>query len=264
MDKLENNKLAIIGVGHMGNALRKGLLNSGFKKENIILSNQAGNNKKAAMQAAWIILVVKPLIAHQVIEEIKDSIHDKLLISAAAAVSIRTIEEYTKNKKQKIIRIMPNINVAYNNGVIAFYANKFVSGKDKKQAISLLSMLGTVIEVKNEQYLDSLTLISACGPAVVSYFIKMLSKVALSIGFAKIDSELIALKTFSGTLTYLQNTKFSHTYLQNIVATKGGITEEILKSMDMRNLFSLFNESINSGKDKLDKLRKAVNYGGNN
>ena len=67
MDKLENKKLAIIGIGHLGRAIYKGLINSGFKKENIILSNSSKNNKKAVLQANWILLCVKPLLVHQVV-----------------------------------------------------------------------------------------------------------------------------------------------------------------------------------------------------
>ncbi|MBU3978131.1 NAD(P)-binding domain-containing protein [Patescibacteria group bacterium] len=256
--KLENKKIAIIGNGHMGSSLMKGLLNCGFKKKNIFLSNRSSDNKKAALRADWIILAVKPLIVQKVILEIKDFIKNKLLISVAVVVSVSTLMAYTRNKKQKIIRIMPNIPVAYNEGIIGIYLNKFVSRAEKDAVITMLSSLGKVLEVRNEQELDSLTLISACGPAIVSCFIAMLSKAAIKLGFSQKAAEIIALKTFTGTLAYLRGTGLTPKNLQQEVATKGGITEEIIKSMENNSLYSLFYASIKNGKIKMDNLRKKV------
>src|SRR5260221_326300 len=212
MDKRNNNmnrKIAIIGVGHMGKALLKGFLMSGMKKENIILSNKADDNKIAAAQADWIILAVKPSAIGHVAEEIKHDMQGKLLISVAAALRISTIENYAINKKQKVIRIMPNIPVAYNQGVIGFYSNKAVSKSEKKEVLSILSLLGHVYEVKNEDELDILTLVAACGPAIVSYCITLLSHAAFSLGLSKTVADTLALHTYIGSLAYLQGSGLS-------------------------------------------------------
>lgn len=253
MDRLENKKLAIIGVGHMGTALAEGLVNSGFKKDNIILSNRSKDNKKVVLQADYIIIAVKPLIVCQVIEEIKDYIKDKLLISAAAAVSISSIEKYTENRKQKIIRLMPNISVMYNQGIIGFYANKYVSEKEKEEIKNMLSPLGMVVEVKNEKEIDILTVISGCGPAMVTLFINLLSKTAKSLGLSSKVSERIAMQTFKGTVYYLQKTGFKADDIQKAVTTKGGITEEIIQSLEKRDFSLTFEDSVRKGYLKIKK-----------
>lgn len=255
MDKLENKKLAIIGMGHMGRSLEKGFLNSGFPRRNIVVSNSSEDNRKVAKQAEWIILAVKPSIIQQVVEDINDCIESKLLISVAAAVNISNIQRYTKSKRQKIIRIMPNLPIAYNKGVIGLFANKFVSRTEKKDVVKVLSVLGTVIEVNNEHKVDSLTLISACGPAIVSYFINLLSKTALSLGLSKSISDEVALETFIGTLVYLQKTGLTASTLQKAVATKGGVTEEIINSMNKNKINSLFQKSIHAGEIKIRNIR---------
>jgi len=172
MDKL-NKKIAIIGVGHMGKSLVQGLLNAGFKKEDIILSNKSEDNKSAVLKADWAILTVKPAIIGKVVQGIKDSIDDKLLISAVAGASIAIIQKYAGNKKQKIIRIMPNIAVSYKQGVIGLFANKNVSAAEKKEVISLSSELGLVVELNKEEDLDVITLISGCSPAIIAHFMEM-------------------------------------------------------------------------------------------
>ena len=256
MDKLDK-KIAIIGVGHIGSSLAKGLLNSGFKKENLILSNSAKNNRKAVSQADWILLAVKPFMVRQVLVEIKDDISNKLLISVAAAISVTSISKYARNG-QKIIRIMPNIPVAYNNGLIGLYANKAVSKLDKKEIVNILSLLGLVLEVKREKELDEITLISACGPAIVSQFIEYLSNYGIKRGLSSELSRKLAQQTFRSTISYLDNSAFTPATLIQSVSTKGGISEAILQDMENNQLSSSFNNSMDSGYQKLTKLKESL------
>lgn len=258
MDKLENKKLAIIGVGNMGSSFRKGLLNSGFKSENIILSRRAEDNKKVIAQADWILLAVKPLVVKQVLTQVNDLARDKLILSIAAGVSISNIKEYINNKNQKVIRLMPNIPVAINNGVIGMYSNKNVSWQLKNKVKIILSALGIVLEFEREEDIDSLMFISACGPAIVSYFIEMLSKNGQILGLSKKVSEKVALETINGTLLYLREADLKPIDLQQSVSTKGGITEEIIKSLNKYQLEEIFAKSIQNGYAKLRKLKASL------
>lgn len=258
MDKSDNKKLAIIGVGHIGSSLLNGLLRGGFKKSDILLSNTSETNQKVAHEADWIIIAVKPQSGHRVINEIKDTIKDKLLISVMAAVPVKSLVNYSGNNKQKIIRIMPNIPITYNKGVIGLYSNSFVSSREKNKVISLLSLLGSVIELKKESELELLTIISACGPAMVAYLITMFSQTALALGLSADITELLAVETFNGTLTYLQKTGFSPHYLQNVVATKGGVTEEVLSSLSKSEFYSQFEHSVKKGVQKIDKIKTTI------
>ncbi len=258
MDKSGNKKIAIIGVGHMGKCLLNGLVSGGFTRSNILLSNTSDTNREVAKKADWIIIAVRPLLAHKVMEEIKDVIQDKLLISVVAAVPIKSIENYTQNLKQKIIRIMPNIPITYNQGVVGLYSSTSVSVSEKNEAIATLSLLGLVIELKKENELDILTLISACGPAIVSYFMNIFSRVALSFGLSNDIAELLTMQTFIGTLFYLKKTDLSPEYLQKIVTTKGGVTEEIIKSLTESELYPSFEDGIKKGKRKIDKIKAEI------
>ncbi len=257
-DKLKNNKIAIIGAGHMGNALAKGFLHCGLKKENLFLSNTSDDNKKVATKADWIIIAVKPINVQQVIGEIKDIIADKLLLSVAAGVTIEMLQQWTNNNGQKIIRLMPSLPITYNQGVIGFCANKNISDEEVKQTKNILSLLGTVIDCQNENDLDAITLIAGCGPALVCYFMEMLAQSGEEFGLTKEVSQQLALQTFIGTLTHLQKTKQSPIELQNSVATKGGVTETIIKSLDEKNLSGNFKESLETGCTKIANLKSSL------
>ncbi len=259
MDKLDNKKIAIIGVGHIGNSLFKGFVNSGVKKENIILSNKSDDNRKAARQADTILIAVKPLIVKQVLIDLKDVIKDKLILSVAAGISTDHIQRYLENDSQKIIRLMPNVAVSSNDGVIGIFSNENISDELKLSVKELLSKLGAIIEVKKETDIDNLMFISACGPAIIAYFMETLADNGRKLGLTGRIADKLVLETIKSTVNYLQKSELSFTDLQQSVSTKGGITAEILESMKKQQFEEIFAKSIQNGYSRLSKLKKEVN-----
>ncbi len=252
-DKLENKKIGIIGFGHMGNSLMKGLLNSGFKRENIIISNKLENNRETVNKAEWIFIAVKPFDVQTALEEIKDIIKNKIIISIAAGININMLQNYIRNSSQKIIRLMPNIFISENSGCIGFYSNKFVNNNEESEIIKLLSHLGSVIKVKRENDLDSLTILIGCAPAIISYFIELLVHYANLKGLKDKSLDII-LSTFSGTITYLKRKQISPITLIKSVSTKGGITEAIINNMEKNKIKEKFLNSMLIGCAKINEI----------
>lgn len=269
MDKLENKKLAIIGGGHIGSALVQGLINSGrITGSQLIIANPTlakittlrkhgvkitTDNRSAVKKADWVFLAVKPLVVDKVLLEISGLIKEKLIISLAAVVTIEKIKKQVKNSN--IIRIMPNMSISCNQGVIGFFTDK----QDKKQIKQLLSLLGLVIEVKKEEDLDTLTLLSGCGPAIVSQFIEILVKYGVSKGLSSNKGHALALQTFKGTASLLEKSGISSDELIRSVATKGGITEAILSKLKQGSFQNRFIQAMNFGYTKIKELDQKLN-----
>ncbi len=252
------NKIAIIGFGHMGEALFKGLIKSESNKGNIYISDCSDDNKIIVPDAEWIIVSVRPLIVKKVLEEIKNLIKNKIIISVAAGVSIENIREYVGNKNQKVIRLMPNLAVDINSGIIGFYSSSNISRNLASQIKKVLAILGSIVEVKTEKELDNLMLISACGPAITCYFMEIYAKSAQKIGLNKEISHRVVLEMVKGTLSLLEKNKLSFSELKDLIATKGGITQEILKSMTEKRYEDLFFENLQKGSSKLEKLKNEL------
>lgn len=257
MEKLENKKIAIIGMGHMGKALVKGLIHGGFKKENILVSNDSSENKKVAEQADWIILAVKPLSVQEVLQEITSLISEKILFSIAAGVSMQALAQMTTSN-QKIIRLMPNLLVQYAQGIVGYHANTSITSEEKETTIGIFSGLGKVIECNNEDELDAITVIAGCGPALVAYFISLLRKSGQKLGLRKEVANSLTWQTFLGTLTLMEKANLQAEELQTAVATKGGITESIINSLDEKRFLSQFVKSLEQGYVKIKKIRQEV------
>lgn len=258
MDNSKNKTIAIIGAGHMGKSIIQGLVQGGFPRGNLIISNKAEDNKKAAEQADLILIAVKPMQVKAVLKEIADVVRNKIIISAAAALPVAKIVTYAGNPRQKVIRIMPNLPVAYNQGVIGVYANQSVTEAEKEEVSKYLLELGHIFHCSKEENLDVITILSGCGPALVSYCISLLAKAGNSYGLTKEASEKIAAQTFEGTIEYLKQTHQSASELQNAVATKGGVTEQIISSLNKHKIPEVFEESLKVGYDKIENLKEEL------
>lgn len=249
--KITNKKIAIIGMGHIGRAIAQGLHHN-------LLSSNGEKNVEVTKASDIIIIAVKPKVVVEVIKEVRDYVRkEQLIISTAACVTLDLLEKYFGRKDIKIIRIMPNIPVAYGLGVVGWIGNKQVNSNDKKLIKSLFTPLGYLIECKNEKHLDKLSMISGCGPGYVGYFINNLEKVAKKYGFS-IDARKIVEATFFGTLHHLKKSKLSSRELVSSVATKGGITEEVLKNLEAKNFTKHLSKSIEKGYIKIKKITEEL------
>lgn len=258
MGTFENKKIAVIGGGHIGLAFIEGLMTSGkVSGTQLIVANRTldkilhlnkfgikitADNRKAAKDADWIILAVKPSVICNVITEVKDLTEGKSIISFAAAVRSESIRKILKGSSVKIVRAMPNIPICTNEGVVGFYS-KDIDKNEKCQLVRLFSLLGQVIETTKEQEIDRLTIISGCGPALVAHYINMLGNYGVQ--------ESMVMQIIKGTISYLTEKNVSTKQLINSVATKGGITESIIKSLGKSSFMSNYYNSLNRGLRKL-------------
>lgn len=268
--------VAIIGVGHIGKALVYGLLNGkAVKPQNLILANPhverlrdiksefkvkvTTDNIQAAKMADVIVIAVKTKVVKVVAEEIKNDIKpNAIIISVAACLTLDLLADYFKNKTLPIIRIMPNIPIAYGKGVIGWMGNKNVSRKEKGLVSSLLASLGYIVEYGAEEKLDKLSIISACGPGYISYFMHSLIKITKNYGFSERETKSIVKATFGGTLYHLEETAISPRQFLQLVSTKGGITEEVIKNLNEKGFYSILSSSIENGYDKIREIAREL------
>ena len=241
-------KITIVGAGHMGTALAKGLVRGGVPKSSVVLIDK-GDVVSPVGAASIVFLAVKPSVVPEALRGIRHLLKGKLVVSLAAGVGVATLKKYA-GTGVRIARIMPNIPVAVNEGVVGLFAPGF-STRERAELITLLSRLGLCIEVKKENALDALTLISGCGPGVVAYLVDALAKNASRFGLKGFQAEQVAFQTFKGTLSYMQANLISAVRMQESVATKGGVTEAILSSFRTRGLQKDFERAMEAGKKKL-------------
>lgn len=282
--KMYNNHhmktLAIIGGGHIAGAIIEGLVGANKSNEKkIIVADRSveklkalrekfkiktsTDNKEVVKNADWILIAVKPFDVGKVIEEIKTNIKEKILISVAAGVTLSELQKYVSESDQKIIRIMPNIPVAYSEGVVGLLVNKNVTEKEKLEIEKFFSQIGKVFVTKTEEEFLFFSLTPGCGPALVSFCIEMFAKSGKQFNLPEKDAEKIAMQIFTGTLLHLQKKKLTPKQLQEEVATKGGVTEQIIKSLNESDMQRIFDNAIKKGQNKIQEIENNLKGGDN-
>jgi len=251
-----NKKIGIIGFGNMGSCIAAKLIASGYeiivfdkdvtKLINLAKEQIAASNIDLVNAAGVIILAIKPQDFGEVLEEIKEKIADKLIISIAAGITTGYIEKYLGNVR--IIRTMPNMPARIGKGITCIYKGKYANEIDLSIAKEIFDNLGKTLVLYNEDLMDAATAISGSGPGFIfafienkklnitnseeiEFFSKELSKAAESLGFSVDEAMVLAEATISGSIELLKNSKLSVSQLKSQVVSKGGTTEAGLKVM---------------------------------
>ena len=165
-------KIAFIGAGNMARSLIGGLLKQGYPASHIACSDpmEASLTSIAAMGAVStstcntdtiaaadvVILAVKPQVMREVLTPLMPMLTSKkpLLISIAAGISCDSLQNWA-GEGVPIVRCMPNTPALLQVGATGLYATDAVSAAQHKTADVILSAVGTVVWVKQENELDA-------------------------------------------------------------------------------------------------------------
>lgn len=255
--------VGIIGYGNMGSSFAKGLKE---RVSNIVVFDVSEEKLKKALEEGFgtakdlsflvknsdlIMLAVKPKDAKSVLESLKEVFEDRLLISIVAGLNISTMENYLG--KKKIIRAMPNINVAVQKGVIAYVCNDKVSQQDKEEFVRVFSACGSLYQIA-EDLIDAFTALAGSGPAFVFKFISALITAGIREGFSYEVSRGIAIDTVLGSCELLKALGGYPEEWITRVASPGGTTVEGIKVLEDRAFSGIVIECVEKTREKAKKL----------
>lgn len=232
-------KIGFIGCGKMAGAMIKGVLSSGGLGVNDIVASEVSQelanakktelginvlteNAEVAKMSDVIFLAVKPHFVKEILNEIKQEVQNKLVVSIAAGISTKTIEN--EIGETAVIRVMPNIPAVIKEGVSGIVKGRFAEENDVNFVQDFLSGIGKYIVIEESQ-IDVLTAISSSGPA---FFYKIIHETALAGEKSGLDyekSKFLAIQTAIGSAKLMSSSNLNAQDLINTVATKGGCTQ---------------------------------------
>jgi len=263
-------KIGIIGVGRMGSALVRGLLNAKITKGSLLASDHdkekskllcrdtgikmASDNRELVKESNIIIIAVKPKDVQKVLDEISDTIDEKLIISTVAGVPIARFER--RLKKARVVRIMPNVLCSVGEGAIAFSSGSRVKRGDIWRAKELLDKLGTALELP-EDMLDAVTGLSGSGPAFYSLVIKAMVDAGVEEGLPKDVALKLAAQTAEGVGKVILETCMSPEELMEMVHSPGGTTEAGLKKLEEMAATKAFKEAVHAAVKRAKELKQS-------
>jgi len=251
-------KIGFVGAGNMGQAILKGLINSGISQNNLVaITKTADSSKKIATDfkvhasnkiedikdCDVVFIGVKPQNINEVLPEIKKSLKDNaLLISLAVGIKTENLEKSFENKV-KVIRAMPNTPALVGKGVTGLAKGKNATDVDLEIAQKLFSSVGKVVGV-DENLIDVVAAASGSGPAYYFYVTEAITQAAIELGLSKEIAEVLVNNTFIGSAQLFENSSETVSELRNKVTSPKGTTLAALENLDQNNFKEIWKQAL--------------------
>ncbi|MEM2051091.1 MAG: pyrroline-5-carboxylate reductase [Thermoproteota archaeon] len=226
--------ICVIGVGKMGSLIVRHIVKAGEYRVvatdvdpgKQLLAKSYGaevfeNNRDAVKSSDVIILAVKPKEVPAVLNDVKDLVGGKLVISIAAAVSLKHMEKIAPDAR--IIRVMPNILIEVGEAFIAMSPGSRATEEDFELASRVFSGMGEIARVE-EGLMDAVTGFSGSGPAYVFTIMDAFADAGVKIGLPKELALRMAARMMLGSAKIVLEGKGKPMELRDMVATPGGTT----------------------------------------
>ena len=265
-------KIGIIGYGSMGKMLADKFSSAKIvENKEIFISNRntdklqdlvdiyniCEDNAKTAENADVLFICVGPYQIKEVLESIKDSIKpDTLLVSLNEAVSFEMISKIIDHKVAKVI---PSLTAEINRSETLVSYNEQVPEQDKETLKSLLSCIGNVYELPEDQLAIASDLVS-CMPGFIAALFDVFAYCAM--GYALMDKKQIIkmlLNTLDASSTLINSKGLTFDQVVRRVATPGGITIEgtnIIYEKFPDIVDEIYQKTLQKGKDTAERISK--------
>jgi len=245
-------RVAVLGAGKMGGILLDAFLRSGlFPRARLVatvahparataLAEQfkikvTTDNVQAARDADVVLLGVKPQQMEAVVRGIAPALAgakgaSKLLISLAASVKTRTIED-AAGEGIAVVRAMPNTPAKLGAGMTALCRGSHVSEAQLALAQRIFATVGRTVVV-DEKHMDAVTGLSGSGPAFLYIVIEALAEAGVNVGLARDVATLLAAQTTFGAAKMVLETGSHPALLKDEVTTPAGCTVDGILALE--------------------------------
>ncbi|MEU7981877.1 pyrroline-5-carboxylate reductase [Micromonospora sp. NPDC049081] len=241
-------RLVIVGGGHMGLAIIRGLLGGPAGPEIVVVERSAARRELLAeldgltvvahldlADGDFVVLAVPP----QVFAEFADAERHRFtpgtpVLSVMAGLTAETIA--TTLGTTQVVRSIPNTPSEVFQGMSVYHAGPQVSAETTAQAEALLGVIGRVLRVDREELVDDATAICGGGPAFVSYIVDAFCQFAAARGFSEAAGREMAVQVFGGTATLIAESGKPPMQLCHEVMTPNGTTERGIAAFDAAGL----------------------------
>jgi pyrroline-5-carboxylate reductase len=228
--------LGIIGTGALARYCVAGLRNAGGKRRILLSPRNAqiaaelardfacevmADNRAVADGAEIVLLATRPAVAESALGELalRD---DQLLISVVAGLPLTRLRELAANPR--IVRSMPLCCAEVNAGAMPLWP-------EEAQARALLSQLGEVIAVNDEQQFE-LAFVASCANGWFHRLFAELEDWLCEAGFERARARRLALQAAHGASSLdLARPDIGPRERAELIATPGTYTREGLDTM---------------------------------
>jgi pyrroline-5-carboxylate reductase len=256
----------------MAHALVGGLVSSGYPHELLFIAEPyaerreeiapglpgvtiSEDNHAVAATVDCLVLAVKPQLMEEVCLDLAPTVqeHRPLIISVAAGTHSRDIDEWLGGGLS-VVRVMPNQPALLLKGASGLFANEKTNNDERNRAIEIISAVGSVVNVPDEDGIDAVTAISGTGPAYFYLLIDMLIRSAEDFGLDPQAAHKLVMDTAQGSASLAAVSGESMEAMIEHVRSPGGTTAAAFAVFDEEKVRDIFSRAFTAARDRSREL----------
>lgn len=259
-------KQGFIGFGNLAQAVYRGL----EKERNMAFAYFARSPKEVGITyhaqmadlvafADVIWIMVKPQDLGGILEQLKQhDLRGKTVVSPVAGKTIAYIERFL-GKEQRVVRIMPNLAIAYRESVTAFATNQ-PGSNEAIEIFNLLGKLGKAVQLEESGF-DLFTSVFGSGPAFILAFIQTFKEKMQEFNLPGPLLDELLLELTRGTTTYFARNQQQYSIEQLIqnITSKGGTTQAGLEYFRAHDIGNHFEGVLDAAKNRSAEMSRNGN-----
>lgn len=265
--------IGLIGAGNMGSAILRGVIDAGYVKQSQILVCDASHRKMEelsnelpsvnycdspldlAAQADMIILAVKPNYLQGVIDEIREELEGKAVISIAAGWTVSMLAEALEGSGATYLRVMPNTPAMVGEGMTALCDDSTFSKEDFAFAKGIFDAVGRTV-VLPERLFDGVIAISGSSPAYVFMMIEAMADAGVKEGLPRSCAYEMAAQAVLGSALMVLQSGTHPASLKDAVCSPGGTTIEAVEELERKGFRAAIMDAMNACAEKSRQMSR--------
>lgn len=253
-------RVALIGAGHLAEALVSGWRDAGVPGSHVRVTNRSRAERlehfrerygtvacrtkaEALADADVVVLAVRPTDVTDALAECRPVWPEKaVLLSPVAGVSVSRLRDGLGDDA-RVVRAMPNTSCAVGESATAVY------GPDLPEVMrtrvdALLRCVGSVTHMARESDMDTVTALAGSGPAYVYLLIEGLVQGAVAEGLSPDTARDLAVQMVYGAASHLRTSAEDPGQLRRRVTSPGGTTQAALDTLERRGFRPALEEAV--------------------
>lgn len=238
--------ITLIGCGKMGSAMLHGWISDdrleadfaviepfadhlGWTRDhsNVQVFADASDAAATGRVASMIVLAVKPQMMDEALKGLSGLVGENTtFLSIAAGITTDWFRQRL-GADATVLRSMPNTPAAIGRGITALFAGG-ASEEVAELAVTLLSAVGSVVELEDEDLMDAVTAVSGSGPAYVFLLAEAMTAAGIDAGLPSELAKKLAEATVAGAGALIEESEDAPDQLRINVTSKGGTTAAAL------------------------------------
>ena len=262
--------VGVIGVGNMGAALVRGIIDRGTVPAKSVMVCDLDRNlvgrlcddlgvvdgtdaTHVAAHADLIVLAAKPQNLPTLLLEISPSINaNQTIMSIAAGVTTQSIEG-SLGGQSSVIRAMPNLPALVGEGISVICGGSHATELDFERVEAVLSSVGVCLKAP-EEMMDPVTALSGTGPAYVFHTMEAMIQSGTDMGMPSEMAERLVLHTVLGAAILAMESDLDPTSLREAVTSRGGTTDAAISHLEENGYSRLVVEAILAAMGRSEEL----------